>query len=159
MLEQIMNKRSGTGLLPPTDAGLKWLFLDLNSYFASVEQNENTALRGKPVVVVPSLTDATCAIAASAEAKMFGIKTGTKIYDAKKICPDLICIKACHKKYVDYHHKIIKAAETVLPVHKTWSVDEFDCLLLGRERQPQNARKIALKMKQALYDPARFKIN
>ena len=62
---------------PPT--GLRWLFLDLNSYFASVEQQENPALRGHPVAVVPMETDATCAIAASYEAKAYGIKTGTKI--------------------------------------------------------------------------------
>ena len=44
--------------------GLGWLYLDLNSYFASVEQHMNPRLRGRPVAVVPSDTDATCAIAA-----------------------------------------------------------------------------------------------
>ena len=66
---------------------LKWLFLDLNSYFASVEQQDRPALRGKPVAVVPMMTDSTCAIAASYEAKAFGITTGTMIYEAKKMCP------------------------------------------------------------------------
>ncbi len=71
---------------------LQWLFFDLNSYFASVEQQDRPELRNKPIAVVPSDTDATCAIAASYEAKAYGIKTGTKIYDAKKLCPDLICV-------------------------------------------------------------------
>ena len=147
-----MNKNHGASLLSPSEAGLKWLFLDLNSYFASVEQNDNPHLIGKPVAVVPTMTDATCAIAASYEAKAFGIKTGTKIYEAKKMCPSLICIQANHEKYVRYHHQIIAAAEKCLPVHKTWSVDEFDCLLLGRERTPENAIKIAQNMKQSIYD-------
>ena len=44
---------------------LRWLFLDLNSYFARVEQQENPALRGRPVGVVPMETEHTCVIAAS----------------------------------------------------------------------------------------------
>ena len=53
------------------------LIVDFNSYFASVEQQEQPALRGRPVAVVPMLADTTCAIAASYEAKRFGVKTGT----------------------------------------------------------------------------------
>ncbi|MEM8833821.1 MAG: impB/mucB/samB family protein [Pseudomonadota bacterium] len=151
MIEQNMNKDLGQSVLSPEKEGLKWLFLDLNSYFASVEQNENRDLMGRPVAVVPMMTDATCAIAASYEAKAYGIKTGTKIYEAKKICPDLVCIQADHKKYVEYHHRIIAATEKVLPVHKTWSVDEFDCLLLGRERQSDNAITLANKIKKQIH--------
>ena len=68
---------------PPNQNSYQWLFLDLNSYFASVEQQDNPRLRGSPIAVVPMMTDGTCAIAASKEAKRYGIKTGTKIYDAK----------------------------------------------------------------------------
>jgi DNA polymerase-4 len=130
---------------------VKWLFLDLNSYFASVEQQDQPHLRGKPVAVLPSMTDATCAIAASYEAKAYGIKTGTKIYEAKKMCPSLICVQADPKKYVEYHHKILAATDTVLPINKVWSVDEFDCHLLGRERTPENAIQIAERVKDALH--------
>ena len=56
---------------------VQWLFLDLNAFFASCEQQENPALLGKPVIVVQTLTDSACAIAASYAAKAFGIKTGT----------------------------------------------------------------------------------
>jgi len=143
----------------PRVNGLKWLFLDLNSYFASVEQNDNPNLRGKPVAVVPMMTDATSAIAASYEAKIFGVKTGTKIYEAKKMCPELICIQANHEKYVHYHHKIIEAAEKILPVNKTWSVDEFDCLLLGQERKEENAIALARRMQAQLHKDVGPNIN
>ncbi len=129
---------------------LKYLFLDLNSYFASVEQQENPALRGKPVAVVPMMTDGTCAIAASYEAKRYGVKTGTKIYDAKQLCPDLHCVLARHDKYVDYHHAIREAAEKVLPINKVWSIDEFDCVLMGREQEPENALRLAYAMKRQI---------
>src|SRR6058998_712365 len=69
---------------PPTPAReraagptLNWLFVDLNSYFASVEQQDRPELRGKPIGVVPMLADTTCCIAASYEAKAFGVRTGT----------------------------------------------------------------------------------
>lgn len=85
---------------------LNWLYIDINSYFATIEQQVNSALRNKPIAVVPLLSDSTCAIAASHEAKLKGITTGTRIYQAKKLCPELICIKAKHNLYVEYHHKI-----------------------------------------------------
>ena len=135
----------------PAQAGLKWLFLDLNSYFASVEQQENPALRGKPVAVTPMLTDSTCAIAASYEAKAYGIKTGTRIYEARQMCPGLKCVLARHDKYVEYHHKILDAIERHLPVNKVWSIDECDCILLGRERQPENARALAQSIKESIW--------
>ncbi len=137
-------------LITPQQAGLKWLFLDLNSYFASVEQNENPALIGKPVAVVPMVTDGTCAIAASYEAKRYGIRTGTKIFEAKKMCPELICILARHNIYVDYHNKILQSVDKHLPVNKVWSIDEFDCVLLGREKNPENAARIAQRIKDQL---------
>lgn len=138
-------------LRSPQDLGLSTLFLDLNSYFASVEQNENPALRGKPVAVVPMMTDATCAIAASYEAKAYGVRTGTKIYDAKRMCPHLICVLARHDVYVDYHHRILDATDKHVPVAKTWSIDEFHCDLIGRERQYDNARDLAIRIKRQIW--------
>ncbi len=131
-------------------SNIKYLFLDLNSYFASVEQQETPSLRGKPVAVVPMLTDATCAIAASYEAKRYGVKTGTKIFEAKQMCPNLHCVLARHDKYVEYHHAIRAAAEKVLPINKIWSIDEFDCVLMGREQEVDNALRLAHEMKASI---------
>lgn len=129
---------------------LRWLFFDLNSYFASVEQQQNPALRGKPVAVIPTDTDATCAIAASYEAKAYGVKTGTKIYDAKKICPDLQCVLARHDLYVEYHQRIFKEVENHIPITKKCSIDEAACQLLQNEQNPETARRIAHNIKQGL---------
>ncbi len=108
---------------------VRWLYLDLNSFFASVEQQENPAYRGKPLAVLPSLTDRTCAIATSYEAKAYGIHTGTKIFDAKKLCSDLICVPARHNLYVDYHHRIFDEIENHIHIDKICSIDEIACRL------------------------------
>lgn len=131
---------------------LRWLFFDLNSYFASVEQQENPALRGKPVAVVPMQTDSTCAIAASYEAKAYGVKTGTKIYEARQLCPQLVCVLARHDMYVAYHHWIMAELENHIPVTKICSVDEAACRLFNNERSVDQARQLAQRIKQGLRD-------
>jgi len=126
------------------------LFLDLNSYFASCEQQESPELRGKPVVVAPVDADTTVAIAASYEAKRFGIKTGTQIGEAKRLCPDLIVVPGRPPLYIHFHEKVKKVAESVLPIDRVCSIDEMRFRLIGKERDPGEARELALRMKRAL---------
>jgi nucleotidyltransferase/DNA polymerase involved in DNA repair len=134
------------------DNPVQWLFLDLSAFFASCEQQENPALRGKPVIVVQTLTDSAVAIAASYAAKAFGIKTGTLMREARQLCPDVIPIQANHRLYTDYHDRILKAVDTCMPVEKVCSIDEMACKLMGTERQVPVARELALKIKRALRD-------
>ncbi len=129
---------------------LRWLFLDLNSYFASVEQQLNPRLRGKPIAVVPVDSDATSAIAASYAAKKFGIKTGTRIYEARRMCPELIVVNAQHNRYVEFHHLILAAIDKHLPVTRICSIDEVACSLMGSEQEPDNALRIARAMKAGI---------
>ena len=142
------NPPPSTGFRP--SYSLEWLFFDLNSYFASVEQQDNTALRGHPVAIVPSMTDSTCAIAASYEAKAFGIKTGTKIYEAKKLCPQLKCVLARHDVYVAYHQRIFEEVGRHIPISKICSIDEGACKLLKNEQTPEQAIRIANNIKEGL---------
>lgn len=127
-----------------------WLFLDLNSFFASVEQHLDPSLRGKPVAVVPVDSDATCAIAASQEAKKFGIKTGTNIGDARRACPELITVMASHDVYVDFHHKVITEVERHFPVHVIGSIDEMACKLDAPRRPLLAAMDLAKRIKRGL---------
>jgi DNA polymerase-4 len=127
-----------------------WLFLDLNSYFASVEQDDRPELRGRPVGIVAVETDSTCCLAASYEAKAYGVKTGTSVKDAKVLCPHISIVAARPKLYVEYQKKIIEAMEKHLPVYKAFSVDEMACRLLARERFLPNATMLAYRIKQSL---------
>ena len=131
-------------------SAVQWLFLDINAFFASCEQQETPALRGKPVIVVQTLTDSAVAIAASYAAKAFGIKTGTIVREARRLCPGVIPVRANHRLYTEYHDRILKAVDTCLPVEKVMSIDEMACRLMGTERQVPVARELALKVKHAL---------
>jgi DNA polymerase-4 len=129
---------------------LRWLVLDLNSFFASCEQQEKPALRGKPVIVVPTMAETTCAIAASYPAKAFGIKTGTLVHEARRLCPEVLLVPAHHKLYVEYHHRILTAIDRHIPVEEVMSIDEVACRLDSKQQNPAVAQKLALHIKRQI---------
>ncbi|MGE5097861.1 MAG: DNA polymerase Y family protein [Betaproteobacteria bacterium] len=126
------------------------LLVDFNSYFASVEQQAEPRLRGRPIGVVPLLADTTVCIAASIEAKTFGVKTGTKLADAKKLCPGIEFVIARHELYIDYHHRAVAVVDSLVPVRAVLSIDEMDCELTGRWREPERALDLARRIKATL---------
>jgi DNA polymerase-4 len=129
---------------------LRCLFVDLNSFFASVEQVETPALRGQPVGVVPVMAESTCCIAASVEAKRFGVKTGTLVRDARRLCPGIHIVPARPKLYVEYHHKILEAIWKHTPDPQAGSIDEMACELIGRQRQRDNAVALGQAIKDEI---------
>lgn len=131
---------------------LRSLLVDFNSYFASVEQQAQPRLRGKPIGVVPMLADTTVCIAASIEAKTFGVKTGTKVAEARRLCPGIELIVARHELYIETHHRAVAVVDSLVPVRKVLSIDEMDCELTGRWREPERALDIARRVKAALTD-------
>lgn len=128
-----------------------WLFLDLNSFFASCEQQDNPRYRGRPLIVAPAGgVDTTCAIAASYEAKRLGIKTNTPVWEARQKCPELIIVSGNHRRYVEYHHAVMQAIESCLHVDCVLSIDECACRLLGDEQLVPNATALAQKIKATI---------
>ncbi len=129
-----------------------FLHIDLNSFFASVEQQLHPEYRGRPVGVCGTMADTGALIAASYEAKALGVKTLTRVGEARRIIPDIILVSGSHTQYAEFSHRIAAAVDRICPVAHTPSIDEMVCQLMGRERQPPNARRIALEIKQAIYD-------
>lgn len=126
------------------------LLVDFNSYFASCEQQARPELRGKPVGVVPMLADSTCLIAASYEAKAFGVKTLTNVGEAKKAIPDIQLVVARHELYIDFHHKAVAAVDEIAPVRKVLSIDEMVCDLPSGYKTVERARELAGDIKKNL---------
>lgn len=126
---------------------LRCLFVDFNSFFASVEQQDRTNLRGKPVGVVPVLTPTTCCIAASVEAKRHGIGTGTRVSEALDKFPGIALVEARPARYVEVHEQLMAAIADCIPHGRPESIDEVPCWLIGRERERDNAIAIAQRIK------------
>jgi DNA polymerase-4 len=129
---------------------LRSLLVDFNSYFASVEQQAEPRLRGRPLGVVPMLADTTVCIAASVEAKQYGVKTGTKVAEARRLCPQIEFVVARHELYIDYHHRAVAVVDSVVPVRAVLSIDEMDCELTGRWRDKARALDLARRVKAEL---------
>lgn len=122
----------------------------MNAYFASVEQQRQPRLRGRPVAVVPTMTDRTCCIAVSYEARPFGVRTGTNVGEARRLCPGIELIEGRHEHYIEMHHRILAAVERVLPIEKVCSIDEMVCPLAPPDRTPPRAEAVGHEVKRAI---------
>ncbi len=129
------------------------LFLDMNSFFASCEQHRHPELRGKPVGVSPVAADSGCVLAASYEAKKFGVKTGTRVGEAKAKVPSITILPADPKYYVQIHNRIAQFLEQEIgPNPVRMSIDEFYLPLDKTEQWTPNAHALAHRIKLGLKD-------
>jgi len=101
------------------------LHIDFNSYFATVEQQANPRLRGKPTGVTGGdRIKRTVLGAASIEAKKFGVKTGMQIWEAKKLCPQIILVPGDSDKYLEVTKRFLGILSSYSPVLEVFSIDE-----------------------------------
>lgn len=99
------------------------LHVDMNAFFASVEQQSNPALRGKPVAVIGS-GGRTVITTASYEARKYGVKTGMSIWEAKNKCPHIILVVGNNRKYTYTSSVIFKMMLDYTPLVEVFSIDE-----------------------------------
>jgi len=128
----------------------KYLFLDMNAYFASVEQQDNPKLRGRPVAVTPYTGDTGCVIASSYEAKRLGVKTGDRVGEARRKIPNIAIIEARARRYIEIHRQIKKVISGLTPFVTARSVDEFCLLLPASQRNKVDAIRLACSIKTSI---------
>lgn len=132
--------------LPTT---IERLYLDFDGFFASVEQQADKNLRGRPVGVVPfTNTVRTCVIACSREAKAMGCTNVMTVEQAKQICPDIVLVPQKPDLYRRAHNTLIAEIETVIPIDAVKSIDELTCRLDDNQRSEPQA--LAAKVKKTL---------
>lgn len=99
------------------------LLVDMNAFFASIEQRDRPEWRGRPVAITNGL-QGTCIITCSYEARAFGIRTGMRLKEARERCPELIQCPADPKRYAAASSAIMDALQAVSPDLEVFSVDE-----------------------------------
>ncbi len=97
--------------------------IDMDAFFASVEQQANPKLRGKPIAVIGS-GSRTVITTRSYEARTYGVKTGMNIYEAKKLCPDLILVVGDNEKYAHTCNELSVIYGKFTPDIEIYSIDE-----------------------------------
>lgn len=127
------------------------LLADMNSFFASVHQAMEPRLRGKPVIVGgdPAKRHG-IVLAASYEAKAFGVKTGMAVWEARSLCPAGIFLKPGHSHYVNFSARIIRIMKDFSPLVEPFSIDEAFINLSGCGHFFSSSLEAALQLKKRI---------
>lgn len=126
------------------------LYIDMNSFFASVEQQLDSRLRGRPVAITAMENDKGCVVAASYEAKAVGIKTGTSVRDARRLCPDVVFRASRHRVYVRHNLQVAAVLDRHAELMRIRSVDEFQLALSGPTTTLDGAAQLVRTLKDAV---------
>jgi DNA polymerase-4 len=130
------------------------MHIDLNSCFATVEQQARPLLRGKPIAIVNRRTEHTAIITASYEAKAMGVKVGMKLKEAKMLCPDIIALESDPSKYRHVYHKLLDIMNDYSAHVTMKSIDEgiIDFHNTSADIAGRDLVEIGLEIKQRLKD-------
>jgi len=128
------------------------IHIDMNSYFASVEQQANPFLRGKPIGVTGKSQERSVITTASIEAKRLGVKTAMSTWEAKKILPSLILISGDPEKYSEITHRFNAIYRDFTPRLQYFSVDETFLDVTEEAEDYLGATMMAQAIRQRLYD-------
>lgn len=129
------------------------MHIDLNSCFATVEQQARPRLRGRPVAIVNRRTEHTMIVTASYEAKAMGVKLGMRLKDAKKLCPELIGLESDPPKYKYVYRKLMAIMQDYSAHVRMKSIDEgvIDFTESNLLPQGRTLREVGYEIKQRLW--------
>ena len=130
------------------------IHIDLNSCFATIEQQSRPLLRGKPVAIVNRRTKNTAIVTASYEAKARGVKVGMRFRDARLLCPGLVPLESDPPKYRYVYRRLAAILRDYSPVASMKSIDEgvIDISQSPPETKVKGALAIGREIKQRLRD-------
>ena len=133
-----------------------FIHVDMNAFFASIEQRDFPELLGMPVAVTNG-NHGSCIITSSYEARAFGIKTGMRLRDGKKICPHLIQRPSRPHIYANISANIMDILKTITPDIQIYSVDEAFLEVTNCMRIYKDINTIVYKIKDLIYSSENLK--
>ena len=136
---------------PPATWPRAIALVDMNAFFASIEQHDHTEWRGRPVAITNGL-QGTCVITCSYEARAYGIKTGMRLKQARQLCPELIQCPAHPQRYATVSTAIMDALQDITPDIEIFSVDEAFLDVTHCQRLLGTPPRIARLAKQKVFD-------
>jgi DNA polymerase-4 len=123
--------------------------MDMDAFFAAVEQVDNPALKGKPVIVGGAKRGVVST--ASYEARKYGVRSAMPIFEAKRRCPQGIFLPVRMDRYQEVSQKMMAVLEAVSPLVEQVSIDEAFVDLTGTERLHGDATQSARKIKERIW--------
>jgi len=127
------------------------ILTDMNAFFASVEQQDHPEWQGLPVGITNG-RQGTCIITASYEARAYGIKTGMRLREARKLCPDFIQCPARPQRYAEVSTAIMQSLQQITPYIEIFSVDEAFLDVTHCQTLHGRPEDIALNIKRLIYE-------
>jgi DNA polymerase-4 len=131
------------------------MHIDMNAFFASVEQSVNPKLRGKPVAVIGS-GKRTVVTTASYEARACGVKTGMTVYEAQKLCPQVVLVVGNNQRYTDTCTKLVELYHAYTPTVEVYSIDEVFLDMTGAAADGAGLKTVAQAIKKQIRE--RFRL-
>ena len=130
-----------------------FIHVDLDAFFASVEQHDHPEYKGKPVIVGGIPGDRRAVVStASYEARKYGVHSALPLAKAVELCPNAIFLRGNHKRYAEVSHKIMSIFKEFSPSVIQMSIDEAFIDLTGTEKlfgpPLEIAKKIKAKVKE-----------
>ena len=126
------------------------LLVDMNAFFASIEQVDKPEWQGRPVGITNGM-QGTCIITCSYEARAYGVHTGMRVKAARRICPDFIQAPARPQRYAQVSRDIMAALATITPDMEVFSVDEAFLDLTRCQRLWGSPERVAKRVKKLVF--------
>lgn len=127
------------------------ILVDMNAFFASVEQLDYPEWRGRALVVTNG-RQGTCVITSSYEARSFGIKTGMRLKEARRLCPDVIQVPSRPERYIQVSRAIMQALNRLTPEIEIFSIDEAFLDVTASQRLFGSVEKMCRMAKELVYE-------